>query len=155
MRRHTPANVIKGEESMAANASEYVVHGSIGMTRGSLLRIDEGRDILVYVWEGEVWLTQDRDSADRVMKAGDWFRLDRNGAAIAYAFERSVLTLTAPEPEYYAERIQLTPAGTSTPRLLYSADRMRAATVAAFLARLRRRWANLFVPHARPTSASL
>lgn len=140
---------------MTTNASEYVVQGSIGMTRGSLLRIDEGRDILVYVWEGEVWLTQDRDRQDRMLKAGDWFRLDRNGAAIAYAFKRSVLTLTAPEPEYYAERIQLFRAGTSEPMLLYSANGARAASVTAFIARLRRRWANLFAPHARPTTAAL
>lgn len=136
-------------------ANEYVVQGSIGLTRGSMLRIDDGRDVLVYVWEGEVWVTQDRDRRDRMLQGGDWFRLDRNGAAIVHAFKRSVLTLTAPAPEFYAERVQVLRAGSTTPVVLYSSREPRAWTAAMLVARARRAWENLFSPHARPTTASL
>ena len=35
----------------------YLINGSVGIPRGSLLRIDEGKGVLVYVWQGELWLT--------------------------------------------------------------------------------------------------
>ena len=130
---------------------EYLVQGSLNMTRGSVLRIDDGCDLLLYVWEGEVWLTQETERRDRFIGAGGWFRLDRNGAAIAAATQRSVVTLTAPQPEQYASRITLTNAGSATPVELYSAARERAPLGA----RLRRLWAGLFAPHSRPTTAAL
>lgn len=132
-------------------ANEYLVHGSIAMTRGSLLRIEDGRDLLIYVWEGSVWLTQEGDLRDRYVGPGEWFRLDRNGAAIAYAMRRTTMSLTAPEPERYARRIVHAKAGSSMPVELYSAAGARLP----FAARLRRMWADLFNPHARPTSAAL
>ncbi|MGD9954341.1 MAG: DUF2917 domain-containing protein [Burkholderiales bacterium] len=131
---------------------EYIVQGSLGLTRGSLLRVEDGRDILVYVWEGELWLTEDGERSDRVLKAGDWHRLERDGAAVAYALKRSVLTLTAPEPEFYARRIVLAREGAAAPVVLYSAARARGWQVGA---RLRQLWASLFAPHARPTTAAL
>jgi hypothetical protein len=140
---------------LARASREFVVQGSIGMTRGSLLRIDDGREVLIYVWEGEIWLTQTGEYKDRILKAGEWIRLDRDGAAIAWSLERSVLTLTAPQPEHYARRVQLVRAGTSTPVVLYSARNSRGASLARYVARLRRAWAGLFVPQARPTTASL
>lgn len=131
---------------------EYIVQGSLNLTRGSMLRIEDGRDILIYVWEGEVWLTEERERKDRILRAGEWHRLERQGAAISYALERSVVTLTAPEPEQYARRIALIRAGATEPVELYNAAREHAMGIAA---RLRRLWAGLFAPQARPTSASL
>lgn len=131
---------------------EYIVKGSLGLTRGSMLRIEDGRDILVYVWEGEIWLTEERDRKDRLLKAGEWHRLERQGAAIGYALERSLVTLTAPEPSQYARRIVLIKAGTDTPVELYNSARERAV---GFAARLRMVWLRLFAPHARPTTAAL
>lgn len=139
----------------AAGMDEYIVQGSVGMTRGSMIRVDDGRDILIYVWEGEVWLTQDRDRRDHMLRAGDWFRLERNGSAIVYSLRRTVLTMTAPEPEHYARRIMLFRAGSSVPRVLYSSRNARIGRLGHFLAGARRTWANLFAPHSRPTSASL
>ena len=131
---------------------EYIVKGSLGLSRGSMLRIEDGRDILIYVWEGEIWLTEEREGKDRILKAGEWHRLERQGAAIGYALERSLVTLTAPEPSQYARRIVLIKAGSDTPVELYSAAQERAV---GFAVRLRRIWAGLFTPHARPTTASL
>jgi hypothetical protein len=131
---------------------EYIVQGSLGLARGSLLRIEDGREILVYVWEGAVWLTEDGEREDRILKPGEWYRLERGGAAVAYALQRATVTLTAPEPAYYARRIVLTRPGGATPVELYSAARERRRGLGAQLRRLR---TVLFAPHARPTTAAL
>jgi hypothetical protein len=133
------------------NANEYPVHGSIAMTRGSVLRIEDGRDLLLYVWEGGIWLTQQGDPRDRHVAAGEWFRLDRNGLAVASALSRTALTITAPAPELYAERITLSPSGSTVAHVLYSAAQAQAPV----MARLRRFWSGLFAAHARPTTAAL
>jgi len=73
--------------------NEYAALGAVPMTRGSVLRIEDGRDRLIYVWEGELWLTQERDGRDRILAAGDSFRLDRDGVALAQALRRSTITL--------------------------------------------------------------
>jgi hypothetical protein len=131
---------------------EYLVQGSLNLVRGSLLRIEEGRDILVYVWEGELWLTEEGERQDRFVRAGEWYRLARGGAAIGYALQRSVVTLTAPRPVDFARRIVLQRAGGAAPVELYSAARERSW---GFRARLQRAWAALFAPRARPTTAAL
>jgi hypothetical protein len=132
------------------NGNEYLVQGSIAMTRGSVLRVEDGRDLVLYVWEGGVWLTQEGEARDRHVGAGEWFRLDRQGVAVASALERTVVTLTAPEPELYARRIALSRAGSALPVELYAADRARAPLAA----RVRQFWAGLFEPRARPTTAA-
>ena len=50
---------------------ECVVHGSLGMTRGSVLRIEDGQDMTIYAWEGGLWLTQEGDRRDRYLGPGD------------------------------------------------------------------------------------
>jgi hypothetical protein len=130
---------------------EFVVQGSLGLTRSDLLRIEDGAGILVYVWEGELWLTEEGELDDRVLRTGQWHRIARDGAAIAYALKRSAVTLTAPEPKYYARRIALTRAGSAAPVELYSATRERGRHLGA---RLRRLWAGWFAPHARPTTTT-
>ena len=134
---------------------EFIVQGSLCLTRGSMLRIEDGRDMLVYVWEGEIWLTEQGERRDRVLRAGQWHRLERQGAAISYALRRSVLTLTAPEPEYYASRILLAKAGTAAPVELYNATKVRMPWIAEFAGWARRLWAGMFAPHSRPTTAAL
>ena len=74
---------------------EYLALGAVPMTRGSVLRIEDGRDRLIYVWEGALWITQEGDGRDLYVAAGDSFRLDRNGIALAQATRRSIITLTA------------------------------------------------------------
>ncbi len=102
---------------------KYVMQDPIGMARGSTLRIDDGRGMLVCVREGELWLTQDGSQKDHVMRAGEEFRLDRDGAAVAYSLRRTVVALSAAKPEQYARRIALTRAGSATPAVLYEAPR--------------------------------
>ena len=125
--------------------SEYVVHGSLGMTRASVLRIEDGRDMVIYVWEGGLWLTQEGDRRDRWLGAGDWFRVERDGVTLAQATERSTISLTAPRPESYARRIALTKAGTGIQVELYSAPGKDKPNF----------WTRLFASYARPTTAAL
>jgi hypothetical protein len=116
------------------------------MTRGSLLRIEDGRNLHIRVWEGELWLTQERDREDLMLGAGQEFRLERDGKTIAYATERCLLTLAAPDPVQYARRLVLVRARSNSEVVLHSAPR-------------RRGWTNLFARNlangARPTTAAL
>jgi hypothetical protein len=116
-----------------------------------VLRIQDGRDLVLYVWDGGLWLTQQGDPRDRYVAAGEWFRLDRNGLAVASALQRTAMTITAPAPELYAERITLSRSGSTVAEVLYSA----AGANVSLAARLQRLWGGLFAPHARPTTAAL
>jgi hypothetical protein len=131
--------------------NDYLVHGNVAMARGSVLRIEDGRDVLIHVANGELWLTQEADGRDRCLAAGAWFRLERNGVAIAQSLEHTVVSLCAPERELYARRITVGKAGSPIVTELYGAQAARASRGG----RLRRMWASLYTPHARPTTAGL
>jgi hypothetical protein len=103
----------------------YVVHGGMGMARGSYARIEDGRGILVYVWEGELWITQEGDLRDYIVRGGEWFRIEREGASLLHATRRTHATLTAPTPVDYASSITMTPAGTTEARVLYQRSSTR------------------------------
>ncbi|HEX5093151.1 MAG TPA: hypothetical protein VFV84_10735 [Burkholderiales bacterium] len=122
---------------------EYLVQGSLNLTRSSVLRVEDGRDILIYVWEGELWITEEHERGDRIVRRGEWHRISRNGAALCYALQRSVVTLTAPQPEGYARRILVQRAGTSVPEALYDPARERGLS-------LRARLRHLFAGFVRP-----
>jgi len=120
----------------------YLINGSVGMPRGSLLRFDEGMGVLVYVWEGEVWLTQEGSRRDHVLAAGRWFRLDQGGAALAHALRRSVVSLSSSAPEAPAQRITLLRAGRDAPVVIHRGAEPRARRA------LRRILRHLFPPRA-------
>lgn len=133
----------------------YVVHGSVGMTRGSVLRIEDGRGILVYAWDGQLWITQAGDTQDYFLAAGEWFMLDCEGVTLIHATRRSVVTLTAPTEAFYARRVTLALGGTTVPRVLYDAGRERLSPLARLRARFERWWTGVYVPNASSGSASL
>lgn len=84
---------------------EFLLQDSIGMPRGSVLRIDGGAGVLVHVWKGEIWLTQEGSTKDHVLCAGQSLRVERGGATLAQAFQRSVISLTPPAPRIPALRV--------------------------------------------------
>ena len=107
---------------------EYLVQSHLHLAPGNLLRIRDGREMIVYVWSGGIWLTQEGDSADRFIGAGGWFRISTAGVTLVSALGRhGTLTLTSP---YQSE-------------------------FAALRARLAKTWTGWFAPHARPTTAGL
>ena len=104
----------------------YVVHGGMGMARGSYARIEDGRGILVYVWEGELWITQEGDSRDRYVGRGGWFRIESDGLTLVSALGAGAeVVFSRPRsPETLGER-------------------------------LGRLWSGWFAPRSRPTTAAL
>ena len=101
------------------NGTEWIVKGSVELDRGGKLKIEDGREMLVYVWKGKVWLTQERDRRDVVLRAGEWFRLDRNGVAVVTALAGCALTLTSPYEERQASAVEVYPRAARAPRTLY------------------------------------
>jgi hypothetical protein len=77
---------------------EYVVQENVPLESGSLLRIADGRGLVVDVRHGTVWITQAGDRADHFVGPGGWFRLTEDGLTIVSALAHSVLTLTSPRP---------------------------------------------------------
>jgi hypothetical protein len=79
------------------------MNNELTLARGSVLRIEDGQDLVVHVREGSLWLTQERDRRDYYLGAGDSFRLDRDGLAIASATRPSRIALITRE-ESHASR---------------------------------------------------
>jgi hypothetical protein len=136
--------------------NEWIVQDMLALERGAMLRIEDGRDMLVYVWKGSVWLTQDGDGRDVLLGAGGWFRLDRKGVAVVYALGRCALTLTSPYQERYAAAVQLLEAGARSPRTLYQrAPRALPSLVQRVRTVLRRAREGLRLPAPDRTAAAL
>ena len=113
------------EKRVAKQMDGYVVHGGMGMARGASVRIEDGAGILVYVREGELWITQHGDQRDHFVTPGRCFRVETDGVTLLCATRRTHAALTAPAPGNYARLITMTPAGTATPRVLYDGARER------------------------------
>lgn len=129
---------------------EYVVRGSIPLARGALLRIEDGRDLLLYVWSGGVWLTEEGERRDRFVPAGGWARVSASGQTLVSALQRSMVSLTSTCAEDFARRIDVVRGGGVVETILAA-----PAGLAGLRARLLRHWIRWFVPHSQPTSAAL
>ena len=114
----------------------YVVYGGLGMTRGSVLRVEGGRSLMLYVWEGALRVTEDGVLTERRLGPGEWLVIHNQGATEARALGRSELTLSAATPTHYARRIVLHPSRGTMPRVLYAAPDRRE--------RFARWWRGLF-----------
>jgi len=64
------------------NFSDFSELSSIGLTRGNVARIENGRGMRLRVETGSVWLTQDRSTKDVVLEAGESFRIECVGATV-------------------------------------------------------------------------
>jgi len=130
------------------------VYGATGMPRGSLLLIEHGRGMQIELWDGELWITQEGDTRDYIVRAGTSFRVEHEGIVLANSLKGARITLTASVPAHYAERITLTLAG-SAPRVLYERARERGGRLAGIGHRIARYWTNLYAPQSSPTTAAL
>jgi hypothetical protein len=133
----------------------YMVHGPIAMPRGGLARIDDGRGILIEVWDGGLWITQEGDCRDYFAGPGEAFALERDGALLAYALRASRVTLSAPVASHYARRITLAFPGAARPRLVYDRSLERGGFLAGLGQRLARHWVNSYARRFHPTTAAL
>lgn len=88
----------------------------IALATGDMLRIDTPRDVLVYVAQGRVWITEERAIDDVVLEVEGHHRLRRPGVAIVEALAPAVVFLTAPEASGYARSVQTVERPTAPPR---------------------------------------
>ncbi|MBI5786639.1 MAG: DUF2917 domain-containing protein [Rhodocyclales bacterium] len=58
-----------------------------------LVVIDDARGQVLTCESGELWLTQDGDSRDVILPAGQSWRVDRSGPLVLSAFQPAVATL--------------------------------------------------------------
>ena len=132
----------------------YIAHGLIEMPRGSVVLIEDGRGMAVELWDGSLWITQEADTRDYMVKPHSGFQLDREGLVIAYAMRPSRVTLTAPVPAYYARRI-LFMDGKGAARALYRRAKEPGGWLGGLGHRLARSWSQWYAPHSVPTTAGL
>ena len=132
----------------------YIVRGPTVLPRGSLLLIEHGQGMQIELWDGELWITQEGDTRDYVIGPGSSFRLGHEGIVLANVFKAGRVTLTAPVPAHYAERVVLTLAG-SAPRVLYERSREHGGWLAGLGHRMTRSWTNLNARQSQSTTAAL
>jgi len=118
---------------------EYVVQGRLDLVRGNMVRIEDGRGMLVRVTSGGVWITEEGDTRDRFVSAGGRFRVVSSGLTLVSAISRSTIALSSPYEHGFARRIDL----------------VRASWLRRLRARLLKAWKGLYVAGARPTTAAL
>jgi uncharacterized protein (AIM24 family) len=71
------------------NGNDY----RITLQPNRLLRLRDGRDVVVGVDAGTVWLTQDGDMRDIILRAGESFRVDRDGTVLLQALDDAAVRL--------------------------------------------------------------
>jgi len=91
---------------------EYLIEGAMPLLRNEQLRIEDGRDLLIHAWQGSLWITQEGDTRDVLLQAGQSFRLDRSGVALVKCWDDAVVALTSPHENRPARSITV-----STPDL--------------------------------------
>jgi len=55
------------------------------LAKGELVKLDGARGTTLRVTRGAIWLTQERDTRDIVLTAGDTFTVDREGVTVIEA----------------------------------------------------------------------
>jgi hypothetical protein len=118
---------------------EYGVQAHLDLVRGNMVRIKDGRGLMVRVVSGEVWITEEGDPRDRFVTAGRHVRIVSSGVTLVSALSRSSIALSSPYEQGFARRIDL----------------VRASRLARLRAGLMHAWRSWFVPGARPTTAAL
>jgi len=81
--------------------------GATELKGGSTLKLERGRGTVVRVVRGNVWLTQHRDTADYIMRAGDRMVLNGAGITLIHACEDSSLRFVAPGDAWIPPRIKV------------------------------------------------
>ena len=131
----------------------YIVQGATVLPHGGLALIEDGKGMVIALWDGELWITQAGDPRDYVLRAGASFRLGREATVLAAAQGESRITLTAPVPAHYARRGERIHAG--APRVLYERSRERGGWAAGVGHRLARFWTNSYASYFNATAAAL
>lgn len=93
---------------------EHLV-GCIALDAGEMLLVEAPRDVLVYVAQGRVWITEEGAADDVVLRDEGCFRLSRPGTAVVEALAPAILLLTAPCATDYAASVTTVPRPVRAP----------------------------------------
>jgi hypothetical protein len=77
---------------------------TVRLARDGLLGIDDGRGLRLRVASGAVWLTQQDDGRDVVLREGESFVIDRPGRTVVQALDPSELALNAANDCHFSTR---------------------------------------------------
>lgn len=110
-------------------------HRAIRIARGEFVRIEDGKGLLVHLWDGALWITHEGDRRDYLVKPGDSFELKRHGVSLVYAMRRSVITVTGPQ--------------------VHERARQACGWLGGLRHRMARLWADSYAPYSNPTTAGL
>jgi len=75
---------------------------TVRLARDGLLGIDDGRGLRLRVASGAVWLTQQDDGRDVVLREGESFVIDRPGRTVVQALDPAELALNAANDTRYS-----------------------------------------------------
>ncbi len=79
------------------NFVEFTELGSIGLTRGQIARIENGKGMRLRVEAGSVWITEERSADDVCLKAGETYCIDKPGKTLISTL-RAPFALVSIEP---------------------------------------------------------
>lgn len=68
----------------------------LALHRRDTLTLEAARGALVRCLDGFVWITQDGDRTDHIVRAGDSFRVDRDGAVVVQATRAARVAIESP-----------------------------------------------------------
>jgi hypothetical protein len=71
-------------------------HTAVKLLERDTISVVDGKGARIAVVAGSVWITQERDSRDVLLRAGQSFTLDRDGTAIVEALADAEVALDAP-----------------------------------------------------------
>ena len=77
----------------------HLVFDTFPLARGTQLRLQDARGTLVYARGGEMWLTQEGERRDVFLRAGQGFRIERDGATVISALRTGSLAIYPPRAE--------------------------------------------------------
>ena len=79
------------------NFVELTELASIGLTRGQVARIENGKGMRLRVEAGSVWITEERCADDVCLKAGETYCIDKPGTTLISTL-RAPFALVSIEP---------------------------------------------------------
>jgi hypothetical protein len=82
-------------------------YSPIALKARTLHRIVDGAGLTILCLKGAIWVTQQNDRCDTVLRAGETFTLDRPGLAVLYALNSACATILSRKEPPPAERAAL------------------------------------------------
>jgi quercetin dioxygenase-like cupin family protein len=68
----------------------------VELERGGLLPLHDGAGARLACLEGDLWITQEHDGQDVLLRAGESLRLERNGRTVVQALSAARVAVEAP-----------------------------------------------------------